>query len=97
MESKAKFKDIKEDIKKTQLMFPKAGSAEILHRGIKRLLCTEIYNPLVAGGYECVVSIVRGSLLAFSSLSSFKGRGTSKNKAKVQAFDSYLSLLLNSV
>ena len=97
LESKAKFKDIKEDIKKTQLMFPRAGSAEILHRGIKRLLCTEIYNPLVAGGYECVVSIVRGSLLAFSSLSSFKGRGTSKNKAKVQAFDSYLSLLLNSV
>ena len=86
---------LQEGLRRNQEQYPTAGSCEILHRCIKPLLCEETYSVLDSVGFECSLSVVRGFVKTASSPSSFKGTGTSKKKAKNNAFNTYLSFLLN--
>ena len=94
-ENKAAVEIIQEKILRSRGLFPLAGSSEIVHRSISSLRCDIKYSAVASGLCECTVSVVRGAVAQISSLNTFKGKGTSKQKSKQNAFDDYLSLLLN--
>ena len=93
-DGRATIQIIKDDIKKIQASFPVAGSSEIIHRSIKSFMCNIRYDKLEMG-WECTASVVTSSLVKLSCFSTFKGKGSSKQKAKQKAFDDLLSLILN--
>ena len=94
-DNKVIVKIIREKMMKNQQLFPCAGSSEIIHRSISSFKCDMKYTVIASGLCECTVSVVRGVVAQISSLATFKGNGTSKQKSKQKAFDDYLSLLLN--
>jgi len=94
-ENKAAVEIIQEKMLRSRGLFPLAGSSEIVHRSISSLKCDIKYNAVASGLCECTVSVVRGAVAQISSLNTFKGKGSSKQKSKQKAFDDYLSLLLN--
>ena len=93
-DGRATIQIIKDDIKKIQASFPVAGSSEIIHRSIKSFMCNIRYDKLEMG-WECTASVVTSSLVKLSCFSTFKAKGSSKQKAKQKAFDDLLSLILN--
>ena len=87
--------DIQSRIRFNQELHPYAGSIEILHRSVKKLLCEEVYQLMNDKSVHCKVKVVRGSFTASKSLSTFEGVAGSKKKAKINAFDKFLVLLLS--
>ena len=82
-------------LKNNREKFPSAGSGEIVRRSIKSFKCEEKFSELVAGEFECCITVTGGVVLKIASMLTFKGTGKSKKKAKNSAFDNYLSMLLN--
>ena len=87
--------DVQSRIRFNQELHPYAGSIEILHRSVNKLLCEEVYQLMNDKSVHCKVKVVRGSFAASKSLSTFEGVAGSKKKAKINAFDNFLVLLLS--
>ena len=90
-------KNVQEEMLKNQRLFPMAGASEIIRRSLKSFCCLENFVVLESGLFECTVNVVKGSVSGIEQLSPFKGAGKSKKRAKVDAFESYLSSILKCI